>query len=47
MGNNTTTSIMGKGKILCNTKQGEKRFIGDVFHVPNLKHNLISVGQLL
>jgi len=32
--------------ILCKQKKGAKH-ISSIFHVPRLKHNLLSVGQLL
>ena len=38
---------MGKGSIKFETKQGEKKHIPNVYYVPNLKHNLIRIGQLL
>ncbi|PKU75264.1 Retrovirus-related Pol polyprotein from transposon TNT 1-94 [Dendrobium catenatum] len=37
--------LKGKCDILVQTRKGEKK-ISDVFYVPNLKHNLLSVGQL-
>ena len=38
---------MRKGNINTLTKKGEKKFIYDVCFVPLLKHNLMSIGQLL
>ena len=38
---------MGKGSIKFETNQGEKKHIPNVYYVPNLKHNLISIGKLL
>ena len=38
---------MGKGVINILTKNGGKRYIPDVYFVPGLKHNLMSVGQLV
>ena len=29
------------------TKQGEVKNIYDVYYVPNLKHNLLRIGQLM
>eukprot|EP01018_Ginkgo_biloba_P008407 Gb_25819 [translate_table: standard] len=46
LGDNTKAIAMGKGSINIKTKQGEKKHIPDVYYVPNLKHNLISIGQL-
>ena len=36
----------GKSIITILTKQNENKSIHNVFYVPDLKHNLISVGQL-
>ena len=38
---------MGKGSISIRTKKGEEKEIPDVYYVPGLQHNLISIGQLL
>lgn len=45
LGNDTSMSVMGKGsvKVQMNKKMQN---IGDVFYVPELKSNLISLGQL-
>jgi len=45
LGNNSSIRVMGKGnvQVLMNRK---KENIGDVFYVPELKSNLISIGQL-
>ncbi|XP_077230202.1 uncharacterized protein LOC143863425 [Tasmannia lanceolata] len=45
-GDDKRLSVMGSGDILVQTKNGVKR-ISNVFYVPGLKHNLLSVGQLL
>jgi len=47
MGKKNKVSFMGKGCISICTKQGEIKQIQDVYYVPGLKHNLISVGQLV
>jgi len=44
LGNSNKVSIEGKGRINIVTKIGEKKYIKDVFYVPGLKHNLMSVG---
>ena len=36
-----------KGTIPVLNKQNEKKFIHEVFYVPHLNVNLISIGQLL
>ncbi|KAI3509130.1 hypothetical protein L1887_24156 [Cichorium endivia] len=45
-GDDKKLSIQGNGEILVRTLHGEKR-IPNVYFVPGLKHNLLSVGQLL
>ena len=39
--------FMDKGNIKFETKQGEKKHIPNVYYVPNIKHNLIIIGELL
>ena len=46
LGNNSIVPIMGKGVINVLAKKGEKKFIPNVYYVPTLTHNLMSVGQL-
>lgn len=46
MGNGAVAEAKGKGTIAINTKSGVK-YIRDVLLVPDLKENLLSVGQLL
>ena len=38
--------VHGKRVIKILTKQGESRTISEVYYVPSVKHNLLSVGQL-
>jgi hypothetical protein len=38
---------LGKGVVSVLTKKNEKKDILDVFYVPNIRHNLISIGQLI
>ena len=38
---------MGKGTVGILTKHGERNFMPDVYHVKGLKHNLLSIGQLI
>ena len=47
LGNDSKVSVIGKGVINVLTKNGGKRYIPDVYFVPGLKNNLISVGQLV
>ena len=47
LGNNVQVTILGKGTIDILTKQGKSKYISDVYHVEGLKHNLLSIGQLI
>jgi len=44
---NSKTPIKGKGKILICLKDGRHEFISNVFYVPNMNNNILSLGQLL
>ena len=44
---NAQVTVLGKGTIGILTKQGESKYIPDVYHVEGLKHNLLSIGQLI
>ena len=46
-GDTSKISVKGKGKILIRTKNGTNKYISDVYYVPALKNNLISLGQLV
>ena len=43
----TKIPVKGKGKILINLKNGKHEFISNVYYVPNMKNNILSLGQLL
>ena len=47
LGNNVQVIVLGKGTVDILTKQGESKYIPDIYHVEGLKHNLLSTGQLL
>ena len=47
LGTDNKVFVMGKGRVNILTKKGEKKCISNVFFVPDLKHNLISIGQLM
>ena len=47
LGDEFLVPAKGKGTIHVLTKQNEKKFIHEVFYVPHLNVNLISIGQLL
>ncbi|PNX81725.1 hypothetical protein L195_g037750 [Trifolium pratense] len=40
-------SVEGKGKVMVRRKNGNNTFVTDVLYVPTMKHNLLSLGQLL
>ena len=46
MENNGTIPIVGEVSILVHTKQGEKEK-QNVYFSPSMKHNLMSIGQLI
>lgn len=45
-GDSSTVKVMGKGDIKIQTKNGFVEIISNVMHVPDLKSNLLSAGQL-
>lgn len=45
-GDNSTVAVMGKGSVNVHLKNDVVEKICDVFYVPELKSNLISLGQL-
>ncbi|KAH7573976.1 hypothetical protein JRO89_XS03G0234000 [Xanthoceras sorbifolium] len=45
-GDEFTISVMGRGRVTLQTKGNSTHFISNVFFVPDLKTNLLSVGQL-
>jgi hypothetical protein len=45
-GDNSMVSVMGKGKVIVQTKENSTHTIANVLFVPELKTNLLSVGQL-
>ena len=47
LGDEFLVPAKGKGTIPVLTMQNEKKFIHEVFYVPHLNVNLISIGQLL
>jgi hypothetical protein len=47
LGNDSLVKIQGKGIVPILTKQNVKKDINNVYHGPDLKHNLLSVGQLI
>ena len=47
LGNECKVKVNGKGVIVVYSKNGERRTIHDVYYVPGLMCNLLSVGQLM
>jgi hypothetical protein len=47
LGTDIQVTILGKGSINILTKQGEQKVMPVVYYVYGLKHNLMSIGQLL
>ena len=46
LGNDKPLDIVGKGKVLIKLENGNQWFLKEVKHVPSLRKNLISTGQL-
>ncbi|KAI0529711.1 hypothetical protein KFK09_002268 [Dendrobium nobile] len=46
-GDNSKIEVKGKGNILIRLKNGKHQFIFNVYFVPNMKSNILSLGQLL
>lgn len=47
LGDGKQLEVEGRGTIAIKTEQGNTKLLYDVQYVPNLAHNLLSVGQLL
>eukprot|EP00253_Pinus_taeda_P014181 PITA_14181 len=47
LGTDSKIYVMGKGEVKIFTKKGEKKTIADVYYVPGMKCNLLSIGQLV
>eukprot|EP00253_Pinus_taeda_P011744 PITA_11744 len=47
LGTDSKISVMEKGEVKIFTKKGEKKTIEDVYYVPGMKSNLLSIGQLV
>ena len=46
-GDSSKVSVKGIGKILIHLKNGDHQFISDVYYVPSMKTNILSLEQLL
>eukprot|EP00253_Pinus_taeda_P006913 PITA_06913 len=47
LGTDCKIFVMGKGKVKIFTKKGEKKTIADVYYVPGMRCNLLSIGKLV
>eukprot|EP00253_Pinus_taeda_P018885 PITA_18885 len=47
LGTDSKISVMGKGEVKIFTKKGGKKTIADVYYVPGMRCNLLSIGQLV
>ena len=47
LGNNVQVIVLGKGTVGILTKQGDSKYIPDVYHFERLKHNLLRIVQLI
>ena len=43
-GTDTKIFVKGKGRVSIRARNGEQKFVPDVYYVPGLKCNLLSVG---
>ena len=43
LGTDNKVSVMGKGEVNVLTKKGEKKTIADIYYVPGMKCNLLSI----
>ena len=46
-GTDTNISVKGKGRLSIHAGNGEQKFVPDVYYVPGLKCNLLSIGRLI
>jgi hypothetical protein len=47
LGDDSQLKYLGKGIVYVLSKQNQKKDIHHVYYVPNLKHNMINVGELM
>lgn len=47
LGDNSKLTVVGKGKVAIYQKNGTMTFISDVYYVPSMKSNILSLEQLL
>lgn len=44
-GDGSTVTIEGRGTVVLNCKNGEQRMLSEVYYIPMLKSNILSLGQ--
>ncbi|CAA7045431.1 unnamed protein product [Microthlaspi erraticum] len=47
LGDESKMKVKGKRNILIRLKNGDHQFISNVYYIPNMKTNILSLGQLL
>ncbi|GAB2283017.1 hypothetical protein Dimus_039573 [Dionaea muscipula] len=47
LGDSSQVKVKGRGKILIRLKDGRHQFISNVYYVPDMKTNILSLGQLV
>ena len=47
LGDSSKPPVEGKGKIKIYQKDGKPEYIFDVYYIPNMNNNILSIGQLL
>ena len=45
-GDGSTVQIMGKGSILFGCRNGDQWLLQEVYYIPRLRSNIVSLGQL-
>lgn len=45
-GDDSKVEIKGRGSVILEGKSGQQRVLTDVYYIPSLKSNIISLGQL-
>jgi hypothetical protein len=46
-GDDSKVEVKGQGKIIICCKDENERFISKIFYVPNMRSNILNLGQLL
>ena len=47
LGDSSKLSVEGKGKVKTYLKDGKKGYISNVYYIPDMKSNVLSIGQLV